>query len=392
MKLNDIIVRQINGLWGTSFVSENEGVPVIKTTNLTYEGKINYTDICYRDISEDKANANFLEKGDLLIEKSGGTKTHTVGYVNFFDGDNNKYVCNNFILAIRPNNEIIESKYLFYQLRYMYENGYLFDCYNKTTGIQNLKVKSYLNKQIKIVGKEQQNLIVKELDDITKIIEIKNKELIELDELVKSKFIEMFGDPLTNDKGFDITIINGVCSSIVRGPFGSSLKKEFFVAKGTNTYKVYEQKHAIQKSATIGEYYIDKERFEKLKRFECKSGDFLMSCSGTMGELYQLPIGIEQGIINQALCKFTINRKINEKYFLEAMKNIVKQIESKGSGIKNIVSVKYVKSMNILLPPIELQNQFADFVKKVDKAKDIVKKQIVDLQELLDSKMEEYFG
>ena len=142
------------------------------------------------------------------------------------------------------------------------------------------------------------------------IIANRKQELQEFDNLIKSRFVEMFGDPDTNPKGWEQVTLNDVCSSIVRGPFGSALKKEFFVEQDTTTYKVYEQKHAIQKSAKIGTYYITSEKFNELKRFECLPGDILMSCSGTMGELYQLPKDCERGVINQALCKFTLNEKI----------------------------------------------------------------------------------
>ena len=67
-------------------------------------------------------------------------------------------------------------------------------------------------------------------------------------------------------------------------------------------------------------------------------------------------------------------------------------MDKKGSGIQNISSVKYIKAMTMFLPPIELQNQFADFVHLVDKSRFVVQKEIKDLQELLDSKMDEYFG
>ena len=179
----------------------------------------------------------------------------------------------------------------------------------------------------------------------------------------------MFGDPEINQHGFDKVTVNDVCTAIVRGPFGSALKKDFFVEKSSKTYKVYEQKHAIQKSATIGTYYIDETKFKELKRFECKPGDFLMSCSGTMGELYQLPADCERGIINQALCKFTLNDKIVPVFFLTYMSQTIGNLETKGSGIKNIAAVSYVKAMPVILPPIELQNEFAHFVEQTDKSK-----------------------
>lgn len=82
---------------------------MIKTSNLTYEGYINYSDICKRNITEEQVNGCHLKSGDLLIEKSGGAKTHSVGYVSYFEGEENKFVCNNFILALRQKNIIISS-------------------------------------------------------------------------------------------------------------------------------------------------------------------------------------------------------------------------------------------------------------------------------------------
>ena len=179
----------------------------------------------------------------------------------------------------------------------------------------------------------------------------------------------MFGDPDTNPYGLELTTINDVCSSIVRGPFGSSLKKEFFVPKTDTTIKVYEQQHAIKKNANLGTYYITEEKYKSLKRFECKEGDIIMSCSGTMGELYQLPSGCEKGIINQALCKFTLNGKMLPIVFLESMKYAVEQMDKKGSGIQNIAAVSYVKAMKLCLPSMKEQKHFVEFYQLIDKSK-----------------------
>lgn len=207
------------------------------------------------------------------------------------------------------------------------------------------------------------------LEKNTKIIAAYQQSVDILDHLVKSRFVEVFGDPEVNPRGWEKVTLNDVCSSIVRGPFGSALKKEFFVEHNDSTYKVYEQKHAIQKSATIGTYYITEEKYQELKRFECVTGDILMSCSGTMGELYQLPEGCERGIINQALCKFTLNDRILPICFLTYMRQTIGNLETKGSGIKNIAAVSYVKQMPINLPPMEVQKEFEVFCKQVDKSK-----------------------
>ena len=230
------------------------------------------------------------------------------------------------------------------------------------------------------------------LERVYDVIQARKEELLKLDELIKARFIELFGDPSTNPYGWVQTTVGDVCSSIVRGPFGSALKKDFFVEPSSSTYKVYEQKHAIQKNATIGNYYITKEKYMELKRFECFPGDILMSCSGTMGEFYQLPSKCERGIINQALCKFTLNDKILPICFLTYMKETINNLETKGSGIKNIAAVSYVKEMPINLPPKNIQKQFESFVKQVDKSREIIQKKIDIYQELFNKLMQEYFG
>ena len=256
----------------------------------------------------------------------------------------------------------------------------------------NLKLAMLYEFPIDLPSIEHQKSIVEILDRAKQVIALREQELQTLDDLIKARFVEMFGDPETNPKGWRQVTVGDVCSSIVRGPFGSALKKEFFVTPDETTYKVYEQKHAIQKSATIGTYYVTAEKFNELKRFECGAGDIIMSCSGTMGELYQLPERCERGIINQALCKFTLNDRILPICFLIYMRQTIGNLETKGSGIQNIAAVSYVKAMPINLPPMSVQAEFANFVAQVDKSKVVVQKALNEAQLLFDSLMQEYFG
>ena len=240
---------------------------------------------------------------------------------------------------------------------------------NKAVMGLTLNKATLLEKEIPLPDINEQHEIANKLDKIDAIIAERQQQLALIDQAVKSRFIELFGDPVTNPYGWQQLTVNDVCVSIVRGPFGSALKKEFFVPPSDTTYKVYEQKHAIQKSSTIGTYYVTAEKYNELRRFECHSGDILMSCSGTMGELYQLPAGCERGIINQALCKFTLNERILPIAFLAYMRETIGNLETKGSGIQNIAAVSYVKAMPINLPPMRVQEQFAAFVEQTDKSK-----------------------
>lgn len=153
----------------------------------------------------------------------------------------------------------------------------------------------------------------------------------------------------------------GEFGSYKKGPFGSALTKAIFVPKGDNTVKVYEQKNAIQKDASLGDYYITRDYFEsKMKGFELFPGDIIVSCAGTIGETYIMPEGIEQGIINQALMRMRLMPSVYVEYFLIYFNVILKQTarkSSKGSAIKNIPPFAELKSYLVPLPPLEEQKR-----------------------------------
>lgn len=239
---------------------------------------------------------------------------------------------------------------------------------------------------------EVQERIVAELDKINETIEDCRELLRNLDALAQSLFYDFFGDPILNQKGWETNTIEQICISIVRGPFGGALKKEIFVPKSHNTYKVYEQKHAIQKNAQIGTYYICENDFKRLKRFELIPGDIIMSCSGTIGEFFKLPLTAEAGVMNQALLKFSLSDKVDSIYFLFLMKDMKRLFTIYGTGLQNISSVTTVKHVSIPVPPLELQKKFAERIEQIEAEKKTVENTIAELQTLLDSRMDYWFN
>ena len=148
-----------------------------------------------------------------------------------------------------------------------------------------------------------------------------------------------------------------------KGPFGSSLTKSMFVAKSTQGIKVYEQKNAIQKDCTLGDYYISKEKFETMQSFVVKPNDIIVSCAGTIGETYLLPSDAPVGIINQALMRVTLfDLNMVEYWQIYFAYMLLNEAQMKGSGsaIKNIPPFEYLKAVLVPIPPLSEQNRLVE--------------------------------
>ncbi|ELC8354478.1 MAG: restriction endonuclease subunit S [Clostridium perfringens] len=285
----------------------------------------------------------------------------------------------------------INLKYLMYYLNYN-------DLSNRITGTTRGKLtKSALNSiEVKLPSIEKQKKIVALLEKAQELIDKRKKQIEELDLLVKSKFIEMFGDPVINPKGWKYPKIEEVVANkknaIKAGPFGSALKKEYYIKSG---YKIYGQEQVISGDINLGDYYISEEKYKELENYAIKSNDVLISLVGTYGKLLIVPTIFEAGIINPRLMKITFNSNlINTIYFKfffqsESLRNRLS--DNTHGGTMPILNVGIVRNINIPIPPIELQNQFADFVKQVDKLKFKMEKSLKELEENFNSLMQKIF-
>ena len=171
-------------------------------------------------------------------------------------------------------------------------------------------------------------------------------------------------------KGWAIVYLPDICAledgSIKRGPFGSSITKSMFVPKGEHTYKVYEQGNAIRKTIDYGDYWLKESDYIRLKNFSIKAGDILISCAGTIGEIFQIPSNYYNGVINQALLKLTLNSDIiDSQYFKWMFTSLINTLKehSIGSAIKNLASIKFLKyEVPILLPPLAEQQRIVEVI------------------------------
>ncbi|EAK2429952.1 restriction endonuclease subunit S [Campylobacter jejuni] len=199
--------------------------------------------------------------------------------------------------------------------------------------------------------------------------------------------METLGEILSSDK-----------YSIKRGPFGSALKKSFFVEKGI---RIFEQYNPINNDPHWKRYFISYEKFQELEAFKATEGDLLISCSGTLGKIVELPKDTEMGIINQALLKIRLNNiKILNSYFIYYFNSPIMQekiLESTlGSAIKNIASVKILKQIEIPLPPLKEQERIVGILDesfaKIDESIKILEQDLLNLDELMQSALQKAFN
>lgn len=250
---------------------------------------------------------------------------------------------------------------------------------NKTTlSAINVKIHSY----------STQKKIVKRLDKVSSIIEDRQKELKKMDELIRARFVEMFGDPKSNSFRFDKMLLKDTCKVVTGntpsrsvaeyyGDYIEWIKTDNIVSGLLNPTKAAES--LSEKGMEIGRT-VDR-------------NSILMACiAGSIASIGRVCITDRMVAFNQQ-----INAIIPKQYnilFLYVLLQISKDylVEEINMALKGILSKSKLEKKEFIVPPMEMQNQFADFVKQVNKSKVVVQKALDETQLLFDSLMQKYFG
>ena len=375
VKLGDV-ATYINGY---AFKPEDRGkigLPIIRIQDLTGNSyDLGFYDGMYPQKIE-------INNGDILISWSAS--------LGVYIWNRGKALLNQHIFKVEFDKMDIDKKYFVVAVRHkLKEMG------RKTHGatMKHIVKKDFDGTEIPYPPYKEQVEIANNLDKIFRIIELQNQELKLLDELVRSRFVELFGDPSTNPRGWMETTVGDECFYIKDGPHKSLPD----IGKENGGHPFISVRNIVNGyiDFSTARYISDEDFAEAINKCNPEKGDMLYSKGGTTGIAKLIDIDEEfANWVHVAVLKFDktklngifFENMLNGAYCYEQSQRLTKGIANKDLVLSAIAKIK------MYIPPIKLQNQFADFVKQIDKSKLIVQKELDETQLLFDSLMQEYFG
>ena len=395
--LAEIIYSPLNGEWGNEDIS-GKGPFVIRTANFTNTGFINYSSLVTRDIPQKKLVKKRLQVGDIIIEKSGGSDKQPVGRVVYFDRNDGFFTFNNFTSVLRIKDfKIWNPKFVFFSLYVSYQKGETKRFENKTTGLHNLKLDSYI-KHCKIpdIPLEEQNKIVCRIEKIEDIVTKRKKQLEYLNMIVKSRFVELFGDPVLNNKNWKVYKLGECLNRIDNG-------KSFTCS---NNLRIKDYPAILKLSAvTYGDYrpnenkaLIEEKQF--LESAEVHKGDLLFTRKNTpelvgmAAYVFETPSKL---MMPDLIFRLVPNERLNSIFLWQLLTNtnfrvLIRSISNGSAKSMSNISKDRLSRISIICPPIHEQQKIEECIYQVDKSRLAVQKSLDELEILKKSLLQEYFG
>ena len=371
-KLIDITGKALAGEWGNDDET-GTGIPVLRTTNFTNEGVVNYESVVTRSITKKNIEDKFLRPGDIIIEKSGGSDKQPVGRVIFYEGPENTFLFNNFtgVLRVKDTSKWFP-RYVFYSLYLNYHKGGTRAYENKTTGLHNLKTDDYVSRfEVADANYSEQIKICDLLDKTTNVIRTHQQQLSALDDLIKARFVEMFGDSEHNSKSWPVQPLDSLCS------VGSSKRiyQNEQSADGVPFWRITDLVSKMDTGVADSGLFIPEKKYLELRQAGLVpvAGDILVTSRGTLGRCYIIQeedrFYFQDGMISW-LSNYA--ESITPLYLqhLFTMNGFRKQIDGLQAGSTvAYLSIAMLKKLRIMVPSKEVQSEFAAFVAQIDKSK-----------------------
>lgn len=374
-KVSEIAIEKLsNGIMNNQSDDET-GVKHINVINMYDTDKIHPEKLTFSNYDEEAVKKCNVEFGDIFLTRS-SLKPEGIAEANVLL-DSGRFVYDDHLIRLKVNKEKYDSFFVKLNLS---GNAFKrqFIVRAKTTAFTTIGQEDISECLGFFPKKEEQQQISEYFMILDQLITLHQQKCDETKEFKKYMLQNMFPqkdekvpkirfDGFTGDweqRKFDDL------ADYKKGPFGSALKKDMFVPKSDMTVKVYEQQNAINKDWHLERYFITEEYANKLSGFRVEGGDIIVSCAGTIGETYEIPLDAEPGIINQALMRIKVKESIvNKKMFNILFTNMIDdftRVHSNGSAIKNIPPFSDLKPMVVFVPKMDEQNKISSYFSNLD--------------------------
>lgn len=380
------LAKQIRGVsYNPEDLHENldeNSVTLLRANNI-FEGRINFDDVVYVDKSK-VTMEQYLCKGDILVCASSGSK-QLVGKAASFNFET-ECTFGAFCKVVRPNQDVANYLSVYFQ-----SNAYRRKISEVAIGanINNIRNEHIDALELPIGSNAENEKVVASFSLLQQIIDGRRQQLHKLDDLVKARFVELFGDPIINPRGFEKVPLSKL-AEIKIGPFGSLLHKEDYIQAGhalVNPSHIIDGKISIDSKLTVSE-----EKFNELRAYHLRVGDVVM---GRRGEMGRCAVVTENGLLcGTGSLLIRTNGEVTADYIQKIISfpSFKKTIEEMAVGqtMPNL-NVPIVSRFQIIKPPFEVQKAYYDFVSQIDKSKAVIQKALDETQLLFDCLMQKYF-
>ena len=357
--------------------------PYICAVNVLWD-MIDLTILKHAFFEKEEIDRYSVRKGDLLVCEGGDTGRSAIWEKE------EPILYQNALHRVRFTTEM-EARFAMYCLWHLKNNGQIDQKYSKGVTIKHLVKSSLLSIELPVPPLSTQLSIVSELDKINELIRLKKEQLRDYDNLAQSIFYEMFGDPVVNEKGWEVKKL-GEVAMIKTGPFGSMLHKEDYITGGIpliNPMHIQNFKAVPDK-----DFSISKEKAAELCNYQLKINDVIFARRGDIGRCAVISDKEAGYLCGTGSLFVRFECKLSSVYTMYVVRttSFIKELASKAKGATMLnLNSSTMENLRFPIPPLPLQQLFAQRIELIEQQKDEIKSTIADLKTLLASRMQYWF-
>ena len=354
VKIGDICTLKSGTSLKEDILNESNGVPYIKVSDMNLVGNEKYIVRANSYADESISEKMLFPKGTVLFPKRGGAI-----------GTNKKRIASKTVCADLNTMGVIPSDKIRPLYLYYYFQNIDFGTLYNGSSVPQINNTDIAPMEINLIPLEEQDDIVALLEKTDDIVRKRKEELSALDNLIKARFVELFGNPITNDRGWEVAELNTVCDGIGDGLHGTPEYDEDGEYPFINGNNLMDGVIKVTPATKM----VNEDTYKK-HFIELTDNAILLSINGTLGKLAFY--NGEEVMLGKSACYCNLKPEINREFVYGVMKTdaFASFLESNAtaSTIKN-VGLKAIRGFKLILPPEELQFQFIEFAKQVDKSK-----------------------